>query len=198
MIGVAKGLVVIQIFCDGCQSWKHKKCSSFKGRFKAIPKNIFKRYTRLCKPVDDRPEKHLTLEGIQLDTVEPFCYLGDKICPGGGCELATIARTRAAWGKFCELLPLLTFTTISLARCEKLHDSCVRGALLNTSKCSPLQSEVQRLLHNKRAMFRWVLKIKAEYNVSLSTMYGWLNLVPLESKLRLNHLRWFGHVEASD
>ena len=50
----------------------------------------------LCRPVDVRPENHVTLEGIQLDVVESFRYLADKICRGGGCELATIARTRAA------------------------------------------------------------------------------------------------------
>ena len=49
----------------------------------------------LCKPVDGKPENHVILEGIQLDLVKSFRYLGDKICPGDGCELATIARTRA-------------------------------------------------------------------------------------------------------
>ena len=44
------------------------------------------------------------LEGSKLDVVESFRYLGDELCPGGGCELATIARSRAAWGKFRELL----------------------------------------------------------------------------------------------
>ena len=42
-----------------------------------------------------------------------------------------------------------------------------------------------------------MLKIKAEDNVSLSTMYGQLDLAPLESKLRLNRLRWYGHVRMS-
>ena len=92
----------------------------------------------LCRPVDGRHEKYVTLEGIQLDLVELFHYLGDKICPGGGCELATIARTRSAWGKLCELFPLLTSTTISLVWCRKSYDSCVRGTLLHASKCWPL------------------------------------------------------------
>ena len=43
-----------------------------------------------CRPVDGTPEKHVTLEGIQLNVVELFRYLGDEICPGGACELATI------------------------------------------------------------------------------------------------------------
>ena len=92
----------------------------------------------LCRPVDGRHEKYVTLEGIQLDLVELFHYPGDKICPGGGCELATIARTRSAWGKLCELFPLLTSTTISLVWCRKSYDSCVRGTLLHASKCWPL------------------------------------------------------------
>ena len=50
----------------------------------------------LYRPVDGRLEKHLTLEGIQLDVVGSFRYLYDEICPGRVCELATIARTRAA------------------------------------------------------------------------------------------------------
>ena len=126
-------------------------------------------------------------------------YLRDKICPGGGCELATIARTRATWGRFRELLPLLTSTTISLARREKLYGSSLRGIYFMLANVFSLRrEEVQRLLRNERAMLRWMLKIKAEDNVSLSTIYEQLNLAPLESKLRLIHRRWYGHVERSD
>ena len=148
-----KGVGSNSIFCDGCQSWIHKKCSGFKGKLKADPKYRCKRCMGLCWPVDGRPEKHVTLEGIQLDVVESFHYLGDKISPGSGCELAKIAWTRAAWGEFRELVPLLTSTTISLARHGKLYDSCVRGILLHATECWPLRrEEVQYLL----------LKIKAE------------------------------------
>ena len=137
-----------------------------------------------------RSEKHVNLESIQLDKVELFCYLGDKICPGGGCELVTIARTRAAWGKFRELLPLLTFTTISLARRGNLCDSCVRGALLHTSECCPLErEEVQRLLRNEQAISSWMLKIKTEENVNLSKMYGRLNLT-IKAEVKSSKMVW--------
>ena len=50
-----------------------------------------------CRAVDGTPEKHVTLEGIigRLNVVELFRYLGDEICPGGACKLATIGQTRA-------------------------------------------------------------------------------------------------------
>ena len=40
------------------------------------------------------------------------------------------------------------------------------------------REEMQCLLCNEQAMLRWMLKIKAEDNVSLSPIYGRLNLAP--------------------
>ena len=36
----------------------------------------------------------------QISVVESLPYLGDELCAGGSYERATIARIRAAWGKF--------------------------------------------------------------------------------------------------
>ena len=58
-------------------------------------------------------KKHVTLGDILLEVVELFHYLGDKIYVEGGCELATTAQTRAASGKFCELLPLQMVSQIT-------------------------------------------------------------------------------------
>ena len=44
----------------------------------------------------------------KLEVVPEFCYLGDMLSAGGGCELAAITRCKCAWGKFRQLLPLLT------------------------------------------------------------------------------------------
>ena len=41
-------------------------------------------------------------------------------------------------------------------------------------------------------------KVKAEDDVSLHDLYSWLSLQPLESRLRINCLRWYGHVERSE
>ena len=116
--------------------------------------------------------------------MESFCYLGDELCPGGSCELATIARTRAAWGKFCELLPLLSFSTKSLARCGMLFNSCVREALLHGSECWALRKKnFQRLLRNEQAMLHWMCKVKAEDDLSLHDMHSRLSLQPSECSM---------------
>ena len=166
-----KGVGSNSTFCDRCQSWIHKKCSGFKCRLKADLKYRYKRCMGICRQFDGRPEKHVTFEGIQLDVMELFRYLGDKICSGGGCELARIAPTRTSWGNFLELLPLLISPIISLARHGKLYDSCTRSTLLHVNQCWPLQrKEVQHLLRNEQAILCWMLKIKTEDNLSQSTM----------------------------
>ena len=32
--------------------------------------------------------------------VPEFCYLGDMLSAGGGCELAAVTRCKSAWGTF--------------------------------------------------------------------------------------------------
>ena len=66
------------------------------------------------------------LEARKFDVVESFHYLGDESGPGDGCELATIARMRAAWGRFQELLPLLSSARILFVKYGMLFNSWVR------------------------------------------------------------------------
>ena len=155
-----KGVGSNSILCCGCQLWIHKKCSGIKGKFTADPSYKCKRCMGLFRPIDGRPENHVTLEGSKLDVVESFRYLGNKLCPGGGCELATIARSRVAWEKFRKLLPLLS-SMISLARRGMLFNSCIRGALLHASVCWALRREdIQCLLRNEQAMLCWMLMVR--------------------------------------
>ena len=60
-----------------------------------------------------------------------------------------------------------------------------------------LLGDIQRLLRNERAMLRWMCKVKAEDDVSLHDMYSRLSLQLLESRLRINCLRWYENVERS-
>ena len=54
------------------------------------------------------------------------------------------------------------------------------------------------LLRNEWVVLLWMCKVKAEDGVSLRDMYSRLSLQPLESRLRTNCLRWYGHVERSE
>jgi len=52
---------------------------------------------------------HLDIDnGISLEKVDKFCYLGDVLDADGGCDSAITARVRSAWKKFREYLTILT------------------------------------------------------------------------------------------
>ena len=76
------------------------------------------------------------LHGDQkLDALEFFVYLGDGIFLNGCCEVSTIARIHSAWGKFSELLPLITNQVISLNSRDKVYNSCICSVMLHASEC---------------------------------------------------------------
>ena len=80
-----------------------------------------------------------------------------------------------------------------------LLNSYITEALLHESECWALRREdIQCLLRNAWAMFYWMCKVKAEDDVSLHDMYSRLSLQPLEWRLRINRVRWYGHVEKSE
>ena len=61
--------------------------------------------------------------------------IGDMLSAGGGCELAAVTRCKSAWGKFRQLLPLLTNRNLPLLTrgrvlfnlCEKCNAACGRN-----------------------------------------------------------------------
>ena len=85
------------IFCKGYQHRIYQTLIGIKGNLKVCPIYRCERYLGHCRLTDGRPEKSAALNDVNLGIIESFRYLGDKICIGGGCKLATIVRTRAAW-----------------------------------------------------------------------------------------------------
>ena len=101
--------------------------------------------------------------------------------------------------KFKELLPLLTSNSISLRNRGKVFVTYVRSALLHASECWALKKEeLLRLQRNERAMLRWILNFRITDRISSVELYRKLKIPTLESALRKNRLRWFGHTQRSD
>ena len=62
-----------------------------------------------AQPIDGRPSTTVLVDGVNLNVEPSFCYFGDMLSSGGGCEQAIKARCCVVWGKFRKLLPILTF-----------------------------------------------------------------------------------------
>ena len=76
----------------------HKKCSGNKGRL--LPDSQFKcaRCLGTARAIDERQSLEAEVGNEKLEVVPEFCYLGDMLSAGGGCELAAITCCKCAWG----------------------------------------------------------------------------------------------------
>ena len=129
-----KGVGTNSIFCGGCSSWIHKKCSGIPGRLKSDASFMCKRCTGQARPIDGRLMTEVTVGREKLEVVPSFCYLGDWLFSGGSCELATIIRYCVARGKFDELLHVLTSRSFPITSRGRVYNSCIRSAMLHASE----------------------------------------------------------------
>ena len=122
------------ILCDGCERWVHKKCSGIKGRLP--PDSVFRcaRCLGTARAIDERQSLEVEVGNEKLEVVPEFCYLGDMLSAGGGCELAAITRCKCAWDKFRQLLPLLTNRQLPLLARGKVYSSCVRSVIVHAAE----------------------------------------------------------------
>ena len=154
----------------------------------------------IARPIDGRPQNEVQVGPDKLEVVASFCYLGDMLSAGGGCEIAVTTRVKTAWKKFRELLPVLTSRHLSYKTRGHVYSSCVRTAMLHASETWPLtKTNLQPLQRNDRAMVRQICSIKPEdvATVRSSELLAKLELEDLHLILRERRLRWFGHVERS-
>ena len=82
------------IFCGGCLSWIHKKCSGIKGPLRPDPDFRYARCLGKARPIDGRLVKEVQVDDETVEAVPEFCYLGDMLSAGGGCELANALQIR--------------------------------------------------------------------------------------------------------
>ena len=106
--------------CTDCSGWVHKQCTDVKGSLARVED------TFACKVfADDREDNGVDESmdlgnGVHLENVGKFCYLGDTL-NGGGANSASIARVCCAWRKFKELSGILTRKEVSLKLKGKVY-----------------------------------------------------------------------------
>jgi len=96
------------IMCHSCKKWIHKRCSGLKGSLRNESQSFICRCCKVDSSITDRLNTDLHLDtgnGISLEKVDKFCYLGDMLDADGGCDSGVTAMVGK---KFREYLPILT------------------------------------------------------------------------------------------
>ena len=76
------GVDVNSIQCSQCMYWVHKKCSGVRGRSAEDPDYVSPRCCDQARPIDNRPDTQVDVDGMLFDVESNFCYLGDMLCAG--------------------------------------------------------------------------------------------------------------------
>ena len=142
--------------CTKCKQWVHARCGRVKGKLAEVKDFV-------CNSCSS-PPLHTCEEGENIvigdssyEAVQQFCYLGDMLSAGGGAEASSVTRTRCAWEKFRELLPILSSHKISLKKKGSFYQACVRPVLLYGSETWPVKEEdLVRLHRTEMSMLRWM------------------------------------------
>ena len=119
-----------------------------------------------ARPIDGRLVKEDQVNDEKVEAVPEFCYLGDMLYAGGGCELAAVTGCKLAWGKFRQLLPLLTNRNLPLLTRGRVYSTCVRSVMLHAAETWAMTvSTLNRLRRIDRAMIRWICYVKVNDEV---------------------------------
>ena len=106
-------------------------------------------------------------------------------------------RFRSAWGKFRELLPILTSRALSYTTCGQTQYIYPAFWLYASDCWAPNVNVLLKPKRNDRAVVRWICNMRLKDRTS-SDSPGKTWYQHIQTLLRYNRLRWFGHVARND
>ena len=76
-----------------------------------------------ARPIDGRPQSEVQVGPDKLEVVASFCYLGDMLSAGGGCEMTVTTRVKPpgrSSGSYYQFSHPATSLTRPVAMCTAL------------------------------------------------------------------------------
>ena len=137
------GVVRSSIRWSKCNLWVHyKKCLILKTFSGDMSYECPRCHGEPGVPaIDGRPFNEFEVGDFVLEAVDRFCNLCDMLSAGGGCIAAVTTRCKCAWGKFREILPLLTSKPVPFDLRGRLLSSNVRSWMLHGTETRPMTSK---------------------------------------------------------
>lgn len=186
------------ILCSSCNMWCHKKCSGVRQKLTQI-ENRFLCPTCVSKQTaPDFPKPKFKANGVELERVHTFTYLGDTMQCNGGAEASVRARIQAVWLKWKTVGGLLVQKNIPLKARAKVYQSCIRPVLLYGSETWPMNKTMESTLHRtEMKLLRWMLHVQLSNKIRSEDILKRFNMKTIAETMRTRRLQWFGHTERS-
>ena len=185
------------VLCTKCENWVHGKCA----KIKRVTARLAMHFVCLkCKGIMEGTMDSIEKLCDEVETVNGFCYLGDRLNASGGCEAAVTARVRIGWVRFRKCGELLLGNRFPLKMKGKVYCCCVRSAILYGSETWCLKENEKAILRRtERAMVRAMCGQKIVDRKTTEEQMDMLGLKETIDRLATaNGVRWYGHVLRRD
>ena len=116
-----------------------------------------------ARPIDGRPQSEVQVGPDKLEVVASFCYLGDMLSAGGGCEMAVTTCVKTAWKTFRELLPVLTSHHLSYKTRGHVYSSCVHRPVYIESRVCVVEEAVMCSFEYLCVVYRFIHQSLTNY-----------------------------------
>ena len=185
------------VLCTKCGNWVHGKCE----KIKRVTIGLVMHFVCLkCRGIMEGTVNSIEKLCDEVETVNGFCDLGDRIDASGGCEAAVTVRIRIGWVRFRECGELLLGNTFPLKMKGKVYRCCVKSAILYGSETWCLKENGKAILRRtERAMVRARCGQKVVDGKTTEEQMDLLGLKKTIDRLATaNGVKWYGHVLRRD
>ncbi|XP_073841258.1 uncharacterized protein [Musca autumnalis] len=137
----------------------------------------------------------LTVNGINIEDVNTFCYLGSVISAHGGSEDDIVARINKARAAFQALHKTWRSNNISRKTKLRIFDSSVKSVLLyGSSTWGTTQSNMKKLQTFINGCLKRILHIFWPNVISTNELLTITNNIPVEEEIKKRKWTWIGHI----
>ena len=180
------------VLCTKCGSWVLGKCAKIK---RATARLAMHFVCLKCKGIMEGTMDLIVKLCDEVETVNGFCDLGDRLNASGGCQAAVTVRVRIGWVRFRKCGELLLGNRFPLKMKGKIYSCCIRSAILYGSETWCLKENEKAILRRtERAMVRAMCGQKV-----VDRKTDMLGLKETIDRLATaNEVRWYGHVLRRD
>ncbi|CAK9296394.1 unnamed protein product [Gordionus sp. m RMFG-2023] len=130
----------------------------------------------------------------QISAIESCKYLGSTIQTNGTIEKEIKSKINQGWLKWRSLSGVLFDKRIPHKLKGKIYSSIVQPTILYSSETWPTkESDEGSLQTMKMRMLRMIAGVTRKDKVRSTRILNSLKVVPIQTKLMVNRLRWYGH-----
>ena len=145
--------------------------------------------------VNARNNEAITVNGLALEDVEKFIYLGATVCKQGGGEEDIKARLGKARGAFVKLNQVWNSSSVSRRMKIRLYKTLVKPVLMYGCETWKMnEGDAKRIDVFQNRCLRRIMKIKWQDKISNRELLKRANVERLSKEVRRGRWRFLGHI----